>query len=488
MWRRSLIGLWPALLLGCGVKHYTAAETWKDPPAFRIVILRHGEEERAFGRAGTAPLELDLADNSLSGAGTEVWTFSWNKAQLELDYPGLVGASAEAVEAALQPTMDESQGEVAPAPSEVLFASLDDRASLAIDYAHKTAQEAQLASIRPRLIVDPRAYCGTVQITRFASSPGRHLDGVVAPDEDHPLFFESKRPYSSSSSVSLVRWEGDHFTRLGAVATGSVSAKLAYDPKTQSIWTVQNRRILHLDLLSNPLPVPDFQGGPPYVTDVACGNEGDGSVMALIGVTSPSNFFVFSPYLLDPIMGWVSAMKNGQIQDYRFEILDVANARRAAAWYLCWVAAYQDPVEDTGWHNEFVDFGCNALNRRATVRDLSGYKDQYVVVGDGGTVSFRNAEARVWPQATDPASGSLGVGYPSLHVAAALDGRQALVAGDNGFVAFHNHTAWCPIDIGARTTVFRGAIAPSREVVFLLVEGGNGQPTTVVRLQLPPSR
>ena len=129
---------------------------------------------------------------------------------------------------------------------------------------------------------------------------------------------------------------------------------------------------------------------------------------------------------------------------------------------------------------------CNheGVSSRSGIRDLAGDADQYLAVGNAGFAAFRNDAARSWPPVDDPTSGALGIGYPNLFVALALGDHRALVAGDHGFVALRTHGAWCPIEVGLKSQIFRGAASPSNRVVYLLADESRSS-TTLIRVRLP---
>lgn len=474
-----LVGL---TAVGCGSKRFVAVERWTEAPELRVAVVRHGDSLRMSAVAGATPLELDLEADAPARGGTEIWLFGYRKANLLERFPGLADADPAEILAALSPTTDPSGSEAPPA-DEVLFAKLEPGTSNPLSYASKTWDSA--GALKPRLIVRPSAYCGGIAVERFSADPGRHLDGLAVPEEERPVFLVSRLPYSSSATVTLSRLEGQRFVEIAPVTTGSVADKIAYDPVSRSLWVAGAfERPIHLSLEGAPLPVPEIDGLPARASRFSAAR--DGTVMGLLRARSVSGLRPLAPFALRGSM-WQTAMKNGEIFDYSFEILDVAGEGRAAAWFLCWIATYRDPLEASGWHNELVDPLCNheGVSYRSGIRDLAGDADQYLAVGNAGFVAFRNDAARFWPPVDDPSSGSLGIGYPNLFVALALGDRRALVAGDNGFVALRTHGAWCPVEVGVKSQIFRGAASPSNRVVYLLSDEPGHSSTTLLRVRLP---
>ncbi len=467
--------------VGCGSKRFVAVEHWAEAPELRVAVLRHGEQLRISAVTGTTPLELDLEADAQDRGGTEIWLFAYRRANLEERFPGLVGADAEAMLEALSPTTDPA-GTEAPPADEVLLATLGAGAANPLSYTPQTWENA--GPLKPRLQVRPSAYCGGFVVERFTSEAGTHLDGLAVPEEERPVFFVSKLPYAATATVMLSRFEGGRFLEIAPVTTGSVADKIAYDPRSRTLWAANRYdRPIHVSLEGAPLPIPELDGAPARASRFSAAR--DGTVMALLRSQTVTGRFVWSPFVLRS-SAWQTAMKNGEIFEYDFEILDVAAEGRAAAWFLCWIATYRDPLEASGWHNELVDPLCNheGVSSRSGIRDLAGDADQYLAVGNAGFAAFRNDAARSWPPVDDPTSGALGIGYPNLFVALALGDHRALVAGDHGFVALRTHGAWCPIEVGLKSQIFRGAASPSNRVVYLLADESRSS-TTLIRVRLP---
>lgn len=169
----------------------------------------------------------------------------------------------------------------------------------------------------------PSAYCGGFEVERFNSDTGTHLDGLAVPEEERPVFFVSKLPYTATATVMLSRFEGGRFLEVAPVTTGSVADKIAYDPISRSLWAAQRERAIHLSLDGAPLPIPELEGSPARGSRFSAAR--DGTVMALLRASSVGGLHPLAPFVL---RGASWADRHEERRDLRLQLRDPRRRRR----------------------------------------------------------------------------------------------------------------------------------------------------------------
>jgi len=472
--------------LGCGDKRYLAEEPWAHAPDVRIALVHH-DHNTIVALGPTEKFDISLDPDATERHGTDVWLLAYRADTLKTAFPGF--ASVAELAPRLRPAVAPTPGFVAPMADEILFAHLGPDTSSALQYEKKTWADLAAAGLEVRFAVETEAFCGGYTVDTFPAPAGLHLDAVAAPDEDHPMLVGSDR--SSTTTASLYRFDDGTFTRVGIAGRGPITEKMAFDPKSQSLWLIDAEdRPVHLGLDAQRLPIPTlppYRGRVPRVREVAAGL--DGTVMILAQAESAGTPFPINvPFVIDLTGEWKLGFKTNEVPATPFQLLEVVGTRRAAAWTLCWISTYLDPDQTTGWNIEFADIECDRHGVPTTVRDVSGHLDQFVVVGTAGLVSFRDEESKTWPRPDDPSSGSPGPGYPELLTAAALGDGRAIVAGNEGTLLFRTHGGWCTLDPQlAGHRIFRSARSPTFETVYLIADDASrvgNSASTLIRVRL----